>query len=584
MGCVEVGITEVIADKIEGHVRGVLVRGMIRELPYRASLTLANRLVVGIIGSLLLASAAVVMSIFGAAPSLMCMTLLCLSPTPLIPFITSYQSLREKVSKRREETEHELPFFTALSSIITHCGGTPYMAFQHVRKEGKEVFPRTAAEAEEIERKSIFAGMGILRSMEVHAESHPNDGFSTFVATITSVWRSGGDVPSTVDDLNADAMKRLENKFESYTNLTNVLAEVVVILLMIMPLGVSLSALANPDYVLPLTLIFGGVIMPATVIMLYIAISQASPKKYDRIERGPEIALSALLISIVIGVVLCLPGVLLPIPKLLPLPVSMAIALSAGSGYAYLMMRRQLSELEQTEKELKRFLRIAVEYRKLGIPMTEALKRSAKQTYKPLFKKLVNRLSARLSMGFTIFSAVADVRSWLMRVIFFLLDAADRFGGAPPQLLERILSLLGHYQICRERARSGVKLFVYLTYAIPLVGAMMVGLIAPYAVPIQFVSPEQPSFGTLPQEGVAIPKTSPELAAHLIETSLTIVILGAVLGAFCISRAVNLHPWDFKIPFIVSLISIGAYYLALKSADLTWLLFPGAGGIGGVGP
>jgi len=406
------GIAEVIADRMEGHVRGILVRGMVRELPYRASLALARRLVAGIAASLLLALTAVMMWILGPAPSPLWIAILCISPLPLAPFIASYYKLRSEVSKRREETEHELPFFTALSSIIAHCGGTPYVAFQHVRREGREVLPRIAAEAEEIERKSVFAGMGVLRAMEAHAASHPNDGFSTFVATSTSVWRSGGDVSSTIDDLNAEAVKRLENSFDSYASTVGTLAEVITILLMILPLGVSLSALANPDLLLPITLIFGGAVMPATCAALYVAASRSSPKKHDRLERGPEAALSALAVSLLIGALLCLPGTLLPIPKLLPLPVSMAMASSAGLGCAYSMMRGQLSEVEQTEKELKRFLRIAVEYRKLGLPMSEALKRAAQQPYKPLFKKLVKQLSARVSMGFTIFRAAADARSW----------------------------------------------------------------------------------------------------------------------------------------------------------------------------
>ena len=584
------GVTEAIADRIEGHVRGLLVRGMVRELPYRASMALARQFVAGIIAFLLLALMGVAAWVLGLVPNLICIILLCFSPAPLIPFIASYQKLRGEVSKRKEEMEHELPFFTALSSIVTHCGGTPYMAFQHVRREGKDVFPRTAAEAEEIERKSIFAGMGVLRAMETHAESHPNDGFSSFVATSTSVWRSGGDVPSTIDDLNAEAMKRLENRFDSYASTISTLAEVIVILLMITPLGVSLSALASPDLVMPLTLVFGGALIPMTAVLLYIAASKASPKKYDRFERGPEIASSALAISMLVGVALCLPGTLLPLPKPLPLPVSMSMASTIGLGYAYLMMRRQISEVEQTERELKRFLRIAVEFRKLGLPMTEALKRAARQPYKPLFKKLVTQLSARLCMGFTIYRAVADARSWLMRVVFFLLDAADRFGGAPPQLLERVISLLGHYQICRDRARDSIKIYTYLAYAMPLIGAVMVGLIAPCVVPVQLTTPGQPTFGTLPQEGlqggVPLSKASPEFTAQLVEAALTMVILGSILGAICISRASSLHPWDFKMPLIVSIVSIAAYYLALKSSDITWLLFSwsGAGGIGGMGP
>lgn len=576
------GIADVIADRMEGHVRGILVRGMVRELPYRASLALARRLVAGIVASLLLVLTAVTMWIFGFVPSLIWIILLCLLPLPLTPFIASYFKLKREVSRRKEETEHELPFFTALSSIIAHCGGTPYMAFQHVRREGKAVFPRIAAEAEEIERKSTFAGMGVLRAMETHAESHPNDGFSTFVATSTSVWRSGGDLPSTIDDLNAEAVKRLENRFDSYASMTGTLAEVITILLMILPLGISISALANPDFLLPITLIFGGVIMPITCTILYVAAWRSSPKKYDRLERGPEAALSALAVSMFIGIVLCLPGVLLPLPKLLPLPVSMAMASATGLGCAYAMMRGQLSEIEQTEKELKRFLRIAVEYRKLGLPMSEALKRAAQQPYKPLFKKLVRQLSARISMGFTIFRAVADARSWLMRVVFFLLDAADRFGGAPPQLLERIVSLLGHYKLCRDRARDAIKLYAYLACAMPVIGAIMVGLIAPCVVPLQLTTPGQPSFGRLPEEG-AIPMPSPEFTAQLIELSLVIVVLGSVLAAFCISRAVNLHPWDFRMPLIVSLISVVAYPIALKSSDIMVLLFFW-GGMGGVIP
>jgi len=568
-----VGVAESIADRLEEHVRGLLLRGRVRDLPYRVSLRLARGLVTGAISAAAIASAGIAMLLLGL--TLPGLAAIAASPLPMIPAAAAYLGYRSRVSARRDEAEDELPFFTALASIIAYCGGTPYMAFKHVRQHGRDVLPGMAAEAEEIERKSTLAGMGVMRAMEAQAESHPNDGFSTFVATSTSVWRSGGDVASTVEDLNSEAMARMEARFDSYADNVGTLVEVMVILLSLMPLGAALSGLANPGLVTLLSLVFGAAVIPATSTALYIAVSKASPRKRDRIEGGAEAMLTGLLIGILATLALQLPRILpIQLPASIPLPTALGIASTAALAYVHVRMRPQVSEVEQSERDLKAFMRVAVEYRKLGLPMAESLKRAARLRYRPAFERLVRRVAARLSMGLPIYRAAADARSWLVRAIFFLLDAADRFGGASPALLERIMSLLGRYSLCRDRAKGSVKLYAYMTYIMPILGAIMIGLIVPFSTAVQ-ITPSALGPGAAAPQLPAMPAPSGEL----VEAALPMVVIGCLASAFSISRAVNLHPWDVKLPLLVAILSIPSYHVAMEASRLTFLLLPG-----GVGP
>jgi hypothetical protein len=94
-------------------------------------------------------------------------------------------------SERKGLLTVEYPFFTVMASIVGYCGATLYTAFQQVKK-APAVFKQVSKEAVEVERKAVLAGIGVIKGIESHAETHPHEQFGRMLLTATSVWRSGG--------------------------------------------------------------------------------------------------------------------------------------------------------------------------------------------------------------------------------------------------------------------------------------------------------------------------------------------------------------------------------------------------------
>jgi pilus assembly protein TadC len=250
----------------------------------------------------------------------------------------------------------------------------------------------------------------------------------------------------------------------------------------------------------------------------------------------------------------------------IPLVVIAAVIATAFGAVTHITVKLQVSEIEDTERELKRFLRIAVEERKIGKPMFQALKTAASQPYRPGMRGLMKAFKARLNMGLSIYQAGATARSWLARAVFYLVDTVDRFGGASPELLEKVISLLSSYTLSRDSVKAKTRLFLYITYSTPFIMALMLGMVYPLisGTAFQGLGGQNLELG---QAGEMF-KPNPEAGKAMIDQGMTMMLLASLIQVFTISYAMDMHPWGMKRLAIAAALYIPAYYMTPYMGEL----------------
>ncbi|MEM4273682.1 MAG: hypothetical protein QW420_04920 [Candidatus Caldarchaeum sp.] len=553
-----------LSGRFEGYAVKVTRSGMQRMSSYEAAEKIAS--VFGAsIASMLAVAGIIIASLMLGVFDIMLLLGLAPAAAPILVTVMTYSN---KISERRSKLSIEYPFFMVFASIVAYVGGTVYMALQHAKK-AVDVFNQTSKEAAEVERKAVLAGVGVIKGIESHAETIPQEEFARALSTSTSVWRTGGNMVATLEDLSAEALRYLSDKFERFSSSIAAYVEIFFTVLVLMPLGMSLTVVVGGQTTSNMVLL-NIFLIPFLGFMLLMLVRNAAPKIPNRITLDAATLVKAVSVLVAsAGAVLVVQMLGLPIPY----PLLVAAGIAVAALVTYLSMRHQSGEIDDTEKELKRFLRIVVEERKTGRIMYHALKNASAQSYRRYFNSFIKTFSTRLTMGLGIYYAASTARSWLARVIFWLVDMVDRLGGASPELLEKVITLLTNYSAARESQRSRVRLFLYLTYATPFIVAMMFGMIHPLIAGTAFGG-QQLKLPEAPQGGPSF-SPNPEAAAQMIDTGFLMMIIATCSMAMTISYAMDSHFFGLHRLAITALLFIPAYYtVPIMSEIVRVTMFP----------
>ncbi len=490
----------------------------------------------------------------GALPLL----LLGASPIPLIAAggagmalpAASLLSLYDKPRERKSMVDSELPFFATYMTIATSSGFTVYSAIRGARSEGADkVFPGISREAEDVERIATFGGVGVLEGLERHAKSHPHELYQSTMLQAASIQRTGGNVVAALEDRTREALRRMEAAFESYAKTVASIGEVAVILLFLLPISVALTAVMNPDVSVFLAVVMTAFAAPLMGFMLFMVVRSASPRKPDRYEAAKPVTY-----GMISALAVAAPTALLGLPR----TVSVASGILAFSLVAYLMVRPQLVEVDDTERELRRFLRDVVELRRLGRSVVGSIYQLAYSgTYRQGFQRLLKRIAGRMSVNVPMLNSALEARSWLGRMVFFLLYVIEVTGGGSVDLIEKVIDALRTYENSRNSARSGARIFAYMAMFGPLIGAATVALVVPL---MEMLSSMGAMLAQAGQAGFAFAAPTREQISTMVDLSMLLVLVSSAGLTVTVSRAVDMHPYGLHRLAVCAALAIAAYY------------------------
>ncbi|MCL7384631.1 MAG: type II secretion system F family protein [Thaumarchaeota archaeon] len=465
-------------------------------------------------------------------------TILFAAPIALPPSIGIYIGIYDKARERLQKTSRELPFFATLASILSRAGLTLYTAFLRVSR-AHDVMPQMAREAGRVKR-DVALGIGVTDALMKLAEKHPFREFKMMILGTISVWRSGGDVAVTLEGYAKSLLKALEDSWDRYSKMIGLLGEALAIIFMILPLGIGVVSIAFSQFSSQLMLFSIVGVVPALAMMIYAVVRSSDPVMPDRYSIPSTIPLAmvlAIMPSTVVQVVRMLPQTSLMLQNIPYVnSITASIGVLAASIIIYYSMRGQISEVEEAEQALPRFVRDVTEYRKLGYTIVQSIEKCLQNPYPKSFRDFLRKVYGRVRMAASLSEAARDHRSWLVRTVFTLLEEAEESGGGNPELFEKIEDLLRTHLGAKSRARGAVKLYMYMAMGIPFIVSFSAALLMNIAF---LIAP----IGQMSAMGMPMTLAKPEDIAAGLDMAMILALEGAVVTAFIAGRAVDHHPY-----------------------------------------
>lgn len=378
-----------------------------------------------------------------------------------------YTSLRRS---RKNLVEEELPFFSLYAAILQSVGHDLYTSF--VITIGKNVFKAIENEALLLKRNVELFARSPLEALEELGRNHDSVAFKNFLLGYSSIARSGGDLSRYLETRAEEHFNLLKLKYSAYSRNVGYIVEALIVLLVIVPILVIVSAFILPAATISQLIIISAVVVPMLTIVFAILLANIQPKMFNMIGLKDLTTLAFLPAAIMSFLFFTIIG--------LEAWLALALAAIIPSIVNEYFTTKHKRQIELMESALPNFLRDVTEYRKIGFHEITAIIRISKENkYNKAFDRLLQALSSLLEQGYTptqIMKAV-KIRSWFARVTFFTLAQIAESGGGNPAVLESITGFVSSVRMTLTQAKSSISIYSILGYAAPVILAFTVVVI-----------------------------------------------------------------------------------------------------------
>lgn len=375
------------------------------------------------------------------------------------PLVFALPSLKLKLSQveRKTAINDELAFFAVYGSVMQSVGRPLYDAI--LQSVGKKIFPIIESEGRMLERNVSLFGMDQLEAINTLALPHPNTEFRNLLLGYVSIQKSGGDLIRYMESKSEEFFSQTKFKFFKYASSAENIAEILLILLNILPILLIMSSFLMSHESLRIIINLSFVAVPMITATLLIFVNGIQPKTHNIIgaSRSP----------IVVGAIAGLVAFFV-VPQGWFI---FAVVATATSLANFVSLSKQFAEIYMVESALPDFFRDITECVKVGLDIPNAVIRiSNERRYNRVFDTLISNVSTRLSFGEAISNAIQKtlIRSWHAKISFFILGKIVESGGGSPQILEEITDFSTKINQTRAEMVNRVKIFTLMVYASPL--------------------------------------------------------------------------------------------------------------------
>ncbi len=431
---------------------------------------------------------------------------------PLVFLAVPELVLSDRVARRKEGAERELPFFSMFASVLGGAGVSLYSALQGVSQS--DVFPCMALEARLVRRNVEIFGMNPNEAFEKLASDHPSGRFAAFLAGYTSKSRSGGDVAAYLTSEGGAYLRSLEAEWARYVSRVGIVGSLMITVFGVVPLLLMVVGIFSPAFSVTGLIIFTVVGVPLFTVGLLYLTGRMQPV------RGEKTGGKA-----VRSVAVALPGA--------------AVGFLSGQAWAGvagfmlivftcygLTARGKLAENTAVERGLSRFLRDLLEYKRQDYDLARAVVAIESSTrYNGRFDRVLSKVAARLRAGIPLDEVKVECGSRLGRLTFLLLGEMSRSGGGSVETVYQVSSFAERMTEMRQNAASEMKPYLVLSYASPLLLAFGITFVG--GVLTSVGARVGAGLGSLHAGGVGLSALPPALSQV---SDILIVVSAAALG------------------------------------------------------
>ncbi|MGI0101927.1 MAG: hypothetical protein ACREA7_04950 [Nitrosotalea sp.] len=365
-------------------------------------------------------------------------------------------ALRLAKSKRDTEINHELAYFVRYAGIMQSVekslydsliGVIGYSLFYIIETDGKMAY-----------RNVTMFAMDIFEALNEIALHHPNRAFRSFLLSYIATAQTGGDLVNLVEGEADSFFESLKSGIKRYVETSSTFGEILLIMLLIMPTFLIATSFLLPGSSVLLLVLIGVIGIPMISLGLVIMIDTSQPRNQNKV----TVSMLAFLVGIITGAI----GIILQ-------QHPWFIITSGVLGFALtnsLFTVPQFTQIKNLENAMPEFLRDVTEYRKIGYDMTISLfQLFGKRKYNKHFDQLFGTIFSKLKSGQTLSSIVpAENRSWMTRLIIFILGKLADTGGGTPLTLEHLTRFVSDVIITKRETVSALRMQMFLVYIGPI--------------------------------------------------------------------------------------------------------------------
>jgi len=361
------------------------------------------------------------------------------------------------VSERKSSIDDEMAFFTLYASVMQSIGQSLYNSIIDVL--GKGIFPTIENEGKMLLRNVQVFGMDQITALNEHGYSHPNFYFKNFLLGYVSISKSGGNLSLYMERKGEEFFHKAQFKYANYKSQAHIIGEMMLILLTILPTMILISSFMLAENSVNVVMSLSFVLIPVVTIFIILMVSLSQPMTRNAIDfdfKAIFVAIFASIVSLLLG----------QQPWFV-----VGVGVAAGAIFNFVVCIKQFREVSFVESALPDFFRDVTEYRKIGIPIPNAIiKISEGRNYNKHFDDLLSMVSTGLKHGVNL-SDILDsmlVRSWTAKTSFFVLGKIANSGGGTAQILEQITSFSTNINQIKKETKASISVISYFAFLSPI--------------------------------------------------------------------------------------------------------------------
>jgi flagellar protein FlaJ len=361
------------------------------------------------------------------------------------------------VSERKSSIDDEMAFFTLYAGVMQSIGQSLYNSIIDVL--GKGIFPTIESEARMLSRNVQVFGMDQITALNEHGYSHPNLYFKNLLLGYSSISKSGGNLPLYMEKKCEEFFQKTQFKYTNYKSQANIIGETMLILLTILPTMILVSSFMLAEDSVKVIMGLAFVLIPGVTIFITFMINLSQPRTRNVV----NFHFKSVFVSIFVSTMSLLLG---QQPWFV-----IGIGVVAGAIFNFVSCLKQFREISFVDSVLSDFLRDITEYRKIGIPIPNAIiKVSEDRCYNKYFDSLLTIISGRLKHGISLSDVCNSVliRSWTAKTSFFVLGKIADSGGGTSQILEQITNFSTNINQIKKETLASLSVISYFTFLSPI--------------------------------------------------------------------------------------------------------------------
>jgi len=438
-------------------------------------------------------------SLFAKAMPRPLLLLLLITISGIIPFLVvlimaSIPSMNK--ANRASKLSLEVPYLAAYISTMASGGISPYVSFERLAKAPEYLFREVKREALKFFINVRAFGKDPLTAVEESAKNVPNRQYRELMLGYVATLRAGGDVIHYLQRETEVLFKDRISEIRAIAERIGMIMEAYMAVVVLLALSIYSMFIINRALIqaaLPLMsggefFVFSYVLMPL-ISGVFIYLADIMQPKYPVSDYRPyyiyfavSVPLTVLLSTFfVMPFFIPLQGAIFErtksfiysIVELMGLSegyetgVGLALAMMIGLIPACVWSEHILREYRGIEFGITRFLRDLVEVRKTGMSPEKCIISLSRRDYGK-FSKHLKLIAKKLGWGRPLSSIYDDfaknVRSWLARIIIFLLVESIEVGGGMPETLESLASFAEMIELVEREKKRMLRPLILIPY------------------------------------------------------------------------------------------------------------------------